>query len=81
MGSLDGEEGRSANEGPRYPVCFASGFWVFETPVTQALWQAVMGENPSKFKGARASGGDGELEGCPNLYCACLNEQTPGVGS
>jgi formylglycine-generating enzyme required for sulfatase activity len=26
------------------------GFWLFDTPVTQALWQAVMGDNPSRFK-------------------------------
>ena len=30
---------------------FASGFWMFDTPCTQALWEAVMGENPSEFKG------------------------------
>ncbi len=28
------------------------GFWLGETPVTQALWEAVTGSNPSKFKGA-----------------------------
>ncbi len=27
-------------------------FWVGETEVTQALWQAVMGDNPSDFKGS-----------------------------
>ena len=26
-------------------------FWMGETPVTQALWTAVMGSNPSQFKG------------------------------
>ena len=26
-------------------------FWMGETPVTQALWTAVMGDNPSHFKG------------------------------
>jgi len=29
-----------------------SGFHIGETEVTQALWQAVMGNNPSYFKGA-----------------------------
>ena len=28
-----------------------SGFKIGETPVTQALWRAVMGDNPSRFKG------------------------------
>ncbi|MDO5310171.1 MAG: formylglycine-generating enzyme family protein [Planctomycetia bacterium] len=27
------------------------GFWVAETPTTQELWQAVMGDNPSWFTG------------------------------
>lgn len=26
------------------------GLWLFDTPVTQALWSAVMGENPSRFQ-------------------------------
>jgi small GTP-binding protein len=30
-----------------------SGFWMGKYPVTQRLWQSVMGNNPSKFKGAR----------------------------
>jgi formylglycine-generating enzyme required for sulfatase activity len=27
------------------------GFWLAEAPVTQRLWQAVVGSNPSKFTG------------------------------
>ncbi len=30
-----------------------SGFWMGKYPVTQRLWQAVMGNNPSRFKGER----------------------------
>jgi formylglycine-generating enzyme required for sulfatase activity len=30
-----------------------SGFWMGKFPVTQRLWQAVMGSNPSSFKGER----------------------------
>jgi formylglycine-generating enzyme required for sulfatase activity len=29
------------------------GFWMGKFPVTQRLWQAVMGNNPSRFKGER----------------------------
>jgi formylglycine-generating enzyme required for sulfatase activity len=50
MGSPNGEEGRFSAEGPRHEVTLAEGFWLFDTPCTQALWQAVMGENPSRFK-------------------------------
>jgi formylglycine-generating enzyme required for sulfatase activity len=32
-------------------VTIADGFWMFDTPCTQALWTAVMGDNPSRFKG------------------------------
>ena len=43
---------RWANEhetDPR-PVLIAQGFWLADTPCTQAFWQAVMGDNPSEFK-------------------------------
>jgi len=50
MGSPEDEEGRSSHEGPRHLVSIDSGFWMFDTPCTQALWEAVMGENPSHFK-------------------------------
>lgn len=50
MGSPAAEEGRRAAEGPRHEVTLTQGFWLGETPCTQALWEAVMGENPSRFK-------------------------------
>jgi formylglycine-generating enzyme required for sulfatase activity len=51
MGSPEDEEGRWQFEGPRREVSPLSGFWIFDTLCTQALWQAVMGENPSDFQG------------------------------
>ena len=58
MGSPDDEPGRYGadeyegryNEGPRHRVTITRGFWLFDTPCTQALWQAVMGANPSRFQ-------------------------------
>ena len=35
---------------PPHPVTLTQGLWLAETPCTQALWQAVMGDNPSHFK-------------------------------
>ncbi len=32
-------------------VTISSPFWIGEFPVTQALWQAVMHNNPSRFQG------------------------------
>jgi len=40
----------SEDESPVHQVKL-SDFYLAETPVTQALWKAVMGNNPSKFKG------------------------------
>ena len=51
MGSPEDEEGRFDWEGPRHEVVFVRGFWMFETACRQELWQAVMGDNPSRTKG------------------------------
>jgi len=51
MGSTDDEEGRWKDEGPQHSVVISQGYWLFDTPVTQALWQVIMGSNPSNFKG------------------------------
>jgi len=50
MGSPDDEPERFADEGPRHPVTLRAGYWLFDTPCTQALWEALMGGNPSNFK-------------------------------
>lgn len=50
MGSPEDEEGRWNDEGPRHEVQITQGFWLFDTPCTQALWRAVMGDNPSHFQ-------------------------------
>ena len=50
MGSPESEPGRYDGEGPRHQVTLTQGFWLFDTPCPQALWEAVMGENPSQFK-------------------------------
>lgn len=50
MGSPEGEVGRWEDEVP-HEVTLTEGWWMAETPVTQALWKAVMEQNPSHFKG------------------------------
>jgi formylglycine-generating enzyme required for sulfatase activity len=50
MGSPESEPGRFDSEGPQHAVTISRGFWLFDTPCTQALWQVVMGDNPSRFK-------------------------------
>jgi formylglycine-generating enzyme required for sulfatase activity len=56
MGSPEDEDGRWENEGPQHVVRIETGFWMFETQCTQAMWEAVMGTNPSYFKGSDKRG-------------------------
>jgi len=53
MGSPGTELGRWEDEGPQHRVTLTKGYWLGETPVTQALWMAVMSENPSAFRGGQ----------------------------
>ena len=39
------------DEKPTHQVTLSSSYYIGETEVTQALWKAVMGKNPSKFNG------------------------------
>src|SRR5687768_14549979 len=50
MGSPVSEAGRYDDEGPQHEVRISRGFWLFDTACTQALWEAVMGDNPGRFK-------------------------------
>jgi formylglycine-generating enzyme required for sulfatase activity len=47
MGSAAGRR----DERPVHDVTISRSFWMGAYPVTQAQWQAVMGSNPSYFKG------------------------------
>ena len=38
-------------EKPTHQVTLTNDYYIGKYEVTQALWQAVMGKNPSKFKG------------------------------
>ena len=49
MGSPEDEPERYDDEGPQHQVTISQGYWLFDTAVTQELWVAVVGENPSRF--------------------------------
>lgn len=51
MGSPDDEPQRYDREGPRTEVTLTRGFWMGETPVTQAQYTVLMGLNPSEHPG------------------------------
>lgn len=50
MGSPETELWRYTEESLHH-VELTTGYWLGATPVTQALWKAVMGTNPSRFEG------------------------------
>ena len=49
MGSTSGD----SDERPVHSVTLTNDYYIGETEVTQELWEAVMGSNPSRFKGAQ----------------------------
>ena len=50
MGATSEQQNPDFDEKPTYQVTLSS-YYIGETEVTQALWAAVMGNNPSHFKG------------------------------
>lgn len=65
MGALPNDEEASYREKPAHSVT-VSDFFIGETEVTQELWEAVMGANPSIFEG----------ENLPVEYVSWYNCQT-----
>jgi len=51
MGAAQNEANASSDEYPQHPVNIAA-FSMAKYPITQAQWEAIMGNNPSSFKGA-----------------------------
>ena len=50
MGSPSNESGRDSDE-KQHKVTLTKGFYMGTTEVTQAQWKAIMGDDPSYFKG------------------------------
>ena len=78
MGSPEDEPARLKFEGPRHEVVLEKGFWLFDTVCTQDLWQAVMGENPSRFQGASRPVERVSWEEVPR-FIETLNQRLPGL--
>ena len=51
MGSPTDDKEAFEQEFPQHWVTIRQGFWMFDVPCTQALWSAVIGDTPSRFKG------------------------------
>ena len=51
MGAMESDKQAHANEKPAHKVTLTYDYYIGQTEVTQALWQAVMGNNPSTMIG------------------------------
>ena len=77
MGSPETEAGRYDDE-VQHEVVLRHGFWLGDTPVTQALWQAVRGNNPSRFPSPQRPVETVSWDDC-HSFIARLNAMVPGV--
>lgn len=81
MGSPPEEGGRDKAEGVQRRVTLSRGFWLGKTEVTQRQYEAVVGQNPSRFKEV---GPDGPVERVSwvdaTTYCEKLTERERQAG-
>lgn len=77
MGSPENERGRDDDE-TRHRVTISEGFWMAETPCTQALWEAIMGENPSRFESPERPVEQVSWDDCQS-FMRRLGERIPGL--
>jgi formylglycine-generating enzyme required for sulfatase activity len=73
MGSSDGED----QERPQHGVTITKPFYLGKYEVTQAQWAAVMGDNPSFFKGDNMPVDSVSWNDCQE-FLKRLNEMAPG---
>jgi formylglycine-generating enzyme required for sulfatase activity len=75
MGSDKGYD----NAKPVHQVTITKPFYIGKYEVTQQQWQAVMGSNPSNFKGPTNPVDTVSWDDC-QAYIKKLNEKSPGAG-
>ena len=80
MGANDEDEDAYAREKPQHSVGLTNGFWMFDTPVTQSLWETIMGTGESHFSL------EGPLRPVESIsyervqkFLSRLNRQLPGL--
>jgi formylglycine-generating enzyme required for sulfatase activity len=71
--------GDSWGDGYSHTVIFTHGFWLGQTEVTQAQWQAVMGVNPSLVQGDSLPVNNVKWSDVM-LFCQKLNEREQAAG-
>lgn len=78
MGSPAREPERADHE-VQHPVTLSRGFWLADTACTQALWQAVTGSNPSRFKHDPRNPVDNVSWEDAQGFISELNRRLPGL--
>ena len=78
MGSPASEKGRFDDEGPQHKVTLTKAFWMADAPCTQEVYEAVTGNNPSRFKGKdypveTVSWDDAQV------FLKAINKRIPGI--
>ena len=72
MGNKEGKEGDE--DWPQHKVVLTKGFWLMETEVTQAQWEAITGKNPCRTKGIDLPVGRISWNDC-NSFVDKLNDE------
>jgi formylglycine-generating enzyme required for sulfatase activity len=80
MGSPTNEVDRFDGEGPQTEVIISRGFWMGKYEVTQGEYLAVMGNNPSHFKGDTTRPVETVSWHDAVAYCAALTEREREAG-
>lgn len=75
MGSEDEDKEAFGREKPAHTVKLST-FWIGEFPVTQALWVAVMGDNPAYFPGMNRPVEHVFWEDITERFLPALNQQS-----
>ncbi|WP_427501421.1 formylglycine-generating enzyme family protein [Methylomonas sp. MED-D] len=65
-------------EHPQHEVYLSQGFWLFDMPCTQALWEAVMNSNPSRFKSRNRPVENVSWDDV-QAFLQRINERVPGL--
>ncbi len=77
MGSPDSDKGARDDEKPQHRVRITKHFYLGKYLVTQEQWEAVMGSNPSHFRGPKNPVESVSWENC-RAFLAKLNEHVRG---
>ncbi len=81
MGSPEDEPEREplGRDETLHPVILTRGLWLADTACTQALWQAVLDEDPSHFKGPERPVEQVSWEDIVERFLPVLNQRVPGL--